>query len=616
MSDDSFNIKIELKKLPTNPGVYLMKNNKDEIIYVGKAKNLKNRVNQYFNNSSNKTYKTEKMVPNIKEFEYIITDSEDEALILECNLIKKNKPRYNILLKDDKSYPFIKVTTNEFYPRIFATRSYKRDKCKYFGPYTDLGYMKVLIDICQRLYKLRKCKLNLKKTGNNFKPCLNYHINLCDAPCIDNISYEDYQNKVNKVIRFLEGNIKEVMMLLQEEMKKYVSEQNFEDAGKIRDFIMILKDKKIKQKMQQDYTTSQDIIAFSNIDKEWIAQIFFVREGKILGKEHYFIKNTGFDTKEEIINDYIKQYYIEATMIPKEIIIENEIVEKDTIEDLLSYKAGYKVNILVPTKGKKKKLLVLAKQNARITLEQVGNKLKKEKESSQIALRQLKDLLKVNISLNRIESYDISNIQGVYNVGAMVVYENGIKKPSDYRKFKIKTVYGADDYSSMMEVVKRRFKRYYEKNEKFYKIPELIMVDGGKGQVNVVKRVLDDYGLNIMVCGLVKDSKHRTRGIIYENNEIKIDVKSELFKFITRIQDEVHRFAIEYFRKTYSNNQFNTVLDKIEGIGDVRKIRLLKKFKTIDGIRKATVEELMQVDGMNFKAANNVYIYLQKHIRR
>ncbi|HAN09302.1 MAG TPA: excinuclease ABC subunit C [Clostridiales bacterium] len=613
-----FDIKKEVAALPHRPGVYIMKNSSDEIIYVGKAKDLKKRVSQYFINIESKDIKTRKMVPNISEFEYIMTDSEAEALILECNLIKTNKPKYNILLKDDKSYPYIKITLNEKFPRVYYTRNYIKDKSKYFGPYTDVDYMKKLLEVIYKIWKVRTCKIKLDGTLKKNRPCLNYHIGICDAPCSGKTSEEDYNNIIKEVISFLDGKTKGVLEILEENMKDASKNFNFEEATKYRDYISEIKNITSKQKMQDEGSNNQDIIAFFNVGDEWISQVFYMREGKLVGREHYFIKNAELDEESEIENSFLKQYYVETNLIPNEIIIDKEIVDKTELEEFLTQKAGYKVSIIVPQKGRKHKLLQLAKKNAQITLEQFGEKFKKEKDKSEIALKELSELLSIDDKLDRIEAYDISNIQGVYNVASMVVYDNGLKKPSDYRKFKIKSVFGPDDYACMREVIQRRFVNYFKemkddkKEYKFNKLPKLILVDGGRGQLNIAERVLKDFELDIPACGVVKDDNHNTRGLYYKNKELLIEKESEIFKLLIRIQDEVHRFTIEYFRQAYTKTELTSELDKVEGIGKIRRIRLIKHFGTLDKIKQATSEELEKVDGMSRKAAESVFKYFNR----
>ncbi len=612
-----FDIKLEVSKLPHKPGVYIMKNSSDQIIYVGKAKDLKKRVSQYFTNSERHDIKTRKMVPNISEFEYIVTDSEDEALILECNLIKQNRPKYNILLKDDKSYPYIKVTLGEKFPRVYATRKYIKDKSKYYGPYTDVGYMNKLLEVIYKIWKVRRCKISMDNSSKLIRPCLNYHIGLCDAPCAGLINEEKYGKIIKEVMGFLDGKYKPILDILENNMKSYAENQKYEEAAKNRDYINDIKNLSDKQKMQDTTIDNQDIIAFYNIEAEWIAQVFYMREGKLVGREHYFIKNAEDESEEEIMNSFIKQYYIETNVVPTEIIVEKEIQEKEEIENFLLKKSGHKAKLIVPQKGQKQKLLKLAKQNAKITIEQFGEKFRKEREKSERAIHELEELIESEEKIERIESYDISNIQGVYNVASMVVYENGVKKPSDYRKFKIKSVIGPDDYSCMKEVIERRFNKYFKEREnnkneyKWSKLPNLILIDGGRGQVNIVEKVLSDLDIYINVCGMVKDDNHNTRGIFNKNVEIDMNKNTEAFKLIVRIQDEVHRFAIEYFRQAYTKSEFESELDKIDGIGQTRKIRLLKHFGSLDKIKQASIEELEVVDGMNKKAAESVWIYFR-----
>lgn len=605
-----FDIKEELKKLPQKSGVYIMKNSNDEIIYIGKAVNLKNRVRQYFQSPKNQPLKVQKMVPNIKEFEYIITDTELEALILECNLIKKHKPKYNILLKDDKQYPYIKVTVNEQYPRIFITRRIERDKAKYYGPYTDLYYIREFINLIHELWPIRKCDKSLQ--NRNERPCLNYDIGQCKAPCNNLISSEEYKKYIDSAIELLEGKYNELIVKLEQEMQMLSENLEFEKAAKIRDKINSIKKVSEKQKMVNSSLEDQDVIAFARAHGEALVQIFFVRKGKIIGREHFMLESVDSMSRSEVMTEFIKEFYGGAAFIPKDILLQEDIEDKEIIQAWLSNLKGQKVYISVPQKGEKHELVDLVAKNAMITLDRFGEKIKREKKKTEVALNEIKQVLNI-AALERIEAYDISNIQGFESVGSMVVFEEGKPKRSDYRKFKIKSVIGPNDYASMEEVLTRRFvhglneiTKKLEKT-KFSKFPDIIFIDGGKGQINVAQKVLKELNLNIPVCGMVKDDNHRSRGLIYNNEELSFKQNSEAFKLITRIQDEVHRFAIEYHRTLRQKNQFHSILDDIDGIGEVRKKILLKNFGSIEKIREASIEQLSNLDGINLKTAETVY---------
>lgn len=622
-----FDIQEELKKLPQKPGVYLMKNQEDEIIYVGKAINLKNRVRQYFQSAKNQPPKVQNMVPHIVEFEYIVTDSEMEALILECNLIKKHSPKYNVMLKDDKMYPYIKVTLNEDFPRIFMTRKFVKDKAKYYGPITDAGAVKETIELLHKIWPIRKCSKNLPKEIGKERPCLNYHIGQCNAPCDGLVSKEEYRSMIHDAMDFLEGKQDEIRKKMEEEMKNASKNLDFEKAALLRDKLKSLISIAEKQKMANANMADSDIIAFARAHDEALVQVFFIRSGKMTGREHYFLKGVDRLTRNEVITGFVKQFYSGTAFIPKEIILQEEIVaeEKELLEHFLSDLKGSKTTFFVPQKGEKLKLVELAAKNAILTLEQFGEKLKREQQRTKGAMEQIREALGIEVTINRIESYDISNTQGFESVGSMVVFEDGKAKRSDYRKFKIKFVKGANDYASMEEVITRRLNHAIkEKSEiensitqiktegKFTKLPDLIMMDGGKIQVHAAEKVLSEFGLKIPVCGMIKDDRHRTRGLIYQEKEIYMPLHSEGFLLVTRIQDEVHRFAIEYHRKLREKAGLHSVLDEIDGIGPVRRKSLLKHFGSVEAIRKAEIQELLEADGMNQKAAEAVYSFFRK----
>ena len=612
----------ELKKLPASPGVYLMHNNRDEIIYVGKAISLKNRVRQYFQSSRNKTAKIQQMVSHIAWFEYILTDSELEALVLECNLIKEHRPRYNTMLKDDKTYPFIKVTLQEEYPRIQIVRQMKKDKAKYYGPYTSGFAVKEVVELVTKLYRLRTCNRNLPKDIKKERPCLYYQIHQCEAPCQGYISKEEYHKKVEQLISFLNGNHKEILKELEQKMLSASEELRFEDAAQYRDLIESVKKIAERQKITDQHGEDKDVIAVAQENDDVVAQVFFIRGGKMIGRDHFFLHTAG-EEKAAVLSSFIKQFYAGTAMIPKEIMIESEIEDRVIIETWLSNRRGTKVQIRVPKKGTKEKLVELAKNNARLVLEKDKERLKREEGRTIGAVKEISKLLNLS-STQRMEAYDISNISGFLSVGSMVVYENGKPKRSDYRKFRIKTVEGSNDYASMEEVLTRRFEhgmeekqQQEEKNQEeqygsFTKFPDLILMDGGKGQVHSALSVLEKLKLEIPVCGMVKDDKHRTRGLYYQNQEIPIEKDSEAFRLITRIQDEAHRFAIEYHRSLRSKNQIHSVLDEIEGIGPARRKALMKHFMGVEKIKEATVEELAEVSSMNEKSAQAVYDFFHK----
>lgn len=608
-----FDIQEELKKLPAKPGVYIMHDEKDAIIYVGKAVVLKNRVRQYFQSSRNKGPKIEQMVTKIKRFEYIVTDSELEALVLECNLIKEHRPKYNTMLKDDKTYPFIKVTMGEPYPRVLFSRTMKKDKSRYFGPYTSSGAVKDTIDLINKLYKLRTCNRNLPRDIGLERPCLNYHIKQCEAPCQGYLSREEYAFRVNDALEFLNGNYKPILKMLEEKMQEASDKLDFEAAIEYRELLASVKQTAQKQKITSGDGEDKDVIAVANDDRDAVVQVFFVRGGKLLGRDHFYLTVAPHDTKGQILDSFIKQFYSGTPFIPREIMLQEEIEERAIIEEWLGNRRGGRVYIRVPKKGTKEKLVELAAKNAQMVLSQDREKIKREEGRTIGAMKEIAGLLSLE-NVVRVEAFDISNISGFESVGSMIVYEKGKPKTSDYRKFKIKTVKGPDDYASMEEVLERRFshglaERAEENSEygSFSRFPDLIMMDGGRGQVNVALRVLDALGLDIPVCGMVKDDNHRTRGLYYNNVEIPIDRNSEGFRLITRIQDEAHRFAIEYHRSLRSKQQVHSVLDDIDGIGETRRKALLRRFKSLEAIRDASVEELAATESMNASAAQKVY---------
>ena len=613
------NIRERLDQLPDKPGVYIMKNELDEIIYVGKAKSLRKRVRQYFGSYGKSSKKVASMVSKIHDFEYIIVENEVESLVLESNLIKDNLPKYNILLRDDKQYPYIKVKVNERFPRVMKTRRILKDGAKYFGPYPDVFAVNESIETFERLYPLRTCNLNLENVEEkNYRPCLNYYIGKCMGPCIGNVKDEDYNVMVDEVLSFLSSSNDKLTQKLKDKMMDYSRNLDYENAADIRDRIKNLEYLKERQLISDpEARDDKDIIALAKGLDEVLIQIFFFRNGKIIGREHYMIRDYYNDSYEEIFSSFLKQFYIGASYIPKEIIIEEKPMDIEVLEDWLTEKRGNKVSITVPIKGHKKELIRMVKRNALDMIEKYGDNYKKRAESNKLALEDIKDLIGLRERPRRIEAYDISNISGVESVGSMVVFEDGDAKKSDYRKFRIKSVIGPDDYSSLKEVIERRFRRGVEekkedKNSSFSNFPDLIMMDGGKGQVNAAKEILDKLNLNIEICGLVKDDFHRTRGIIYNNEEFNVDLNSRAYKIIYKIQEEAHRFAINYHRNLRSKTMFKSELDDIKLIGPKRKENLLKHFKSIDKIKNASVKELMEVESMNEKSAESLY----EHFRR
>ena len=609
-----FNIEEELKKLPAKPGVYLMHGEKDEIIYVGKAISLKNRVRQYFQTSRNKGAKIEQMVTHIRRFEYIVTDSELEALVLECNLIKEHRPKYNTMLMDDKSYPFIKVTTNEAYPRVLLARTMQKDKAKYFGPYTSAAAVKDTIDLIRKLYKIRSCNRNLPKDIGKERPCLNYHIKQCDAPCQAYISEESYRQSISEAIKFLNGHYDGILKDLEAKMMEASDNMEFEKAIEYRELIGSVKQISQKQKITDSSGEDRDILAVAKDAEDAVVQVFFIRGGRLIGRDHFFLRNAQEGSKGQILESFIKQYYAGSPFIPSELLIQEELEEKELLEKWLSKKKEQKVYIKIPKKGEKEKLVELARTNAALVLNTDKERLKREEGRTIGAVKEIEKLLGLS-NLARMEAYDISNISGFDSVGSMIVYEKGKPKRNDYRKFKIKSVQGSDDYASMREVLTRRFQHGLEEMENgneagsFNVFPDLILMDGGRGQVNIALDVLHELKLTIPVCGMVKDDNHRTRGLYYNNIEIPIDTHSEGFKLITRIQDEAHRFAIEFHRNLRSQGQVHSILDEIKGIGPTRRKALMKHYENLEQIKAASIDELKSLPSMNEKSAKEVYSF-------
>ena len=618
-----FDIEEELKKLPACPGVYIMHDDKDAIIYVGKAISLKNRVRQYFQKSRNLGIKKEQMVEQIARFEYIITDSELEALVLESNLIKEHRPKYNTMLKDDKNYPFIKVTVGEEFPRIMLARKMKKDKSRYFGPYTSSTAVKDVIELTRKLYHLRSCNRSLPRDIGKERPCLYYHIKQCNGPCQGYISQEDYKKQVDGLLDFLNGNHREILKELEEKMLQASDKLDFEEAAQYRDLIQSVEKIGERQKITDQHREDKDIIAAAIEGEDAVAQVFFMRDGKLIGRDHFYMKIAPGDDRKGVLSSFLKQFYAGTPFIPKEIMLQEEVEDMELVAQWLEKKKGQKVRITVPKKGTKEKLVELAYQNAQMVLQRDKERIKREEGRTIGAVKEIAALLGL-AEINRIEAFDISNISGFQSVGSMVVYEKGKPKKSDYRKFKIKWVKGANDYASMEEVLTRRFVHGLDEQEErkaenledaygsFTRFPDLLMMDGGKGQVNIALEVLEKLDLHIPVCGMVKDDRHRTRGLYYNNEEIPIDKDSEGFKLITRIQDEAHRFAIEYHRSLRSKGQVHSMLEDIPGIGPARRKALMKHFKGLDGIREATVEELSAIDSMNEKSAREVYAFFHQ----
>ena len=613
-----FLIEEELKKLPGKPGVYIMHGEKDEIIYVGKAVSLKNRVRQYFQSSRNKGAKIEQMVTHITRFEYIVTDSELEALVLECNLIKEHRPKYNTMLKDDKTYPFIKVTVNEPYPRVLFSRTMKKDKAKYYGPYTSSTAVKDVIELVRKIYMVRSCNRNLPRDCGKDRPCLYYHMKQCTAPCQGNVSEEAYKQNIGQVLHFLNGNFQETIDQLTEKMMAASEDMRFEDAAGYRDLINSIRRIGERQKITTYGEEDRDIIAVAMDESEdlreqdAVVQVFFMRGGRLIGRDHFFLRVARGDTKAQVLSSFLKQFYAGTPFIPAEIMMQTEIEDGEIIEDWLTARRKQRVHIRVPKKGTKEKLVELAKENAWMVLSKDRERIKREEGRTIGAVKEIEDWLGLK-DIVRMEAYDISNISGFESVGSMVVYEKGKPKRSDYRKFKIKWVQGPNDYASMEEVLTRRF-THESKDEydSFSILPDLILMDGGRGQVNIARKVLGELGIDIPVCGMVKDDNHRTRGVYFNNVEIPIDTSGEGFHLVTRIQDEAHRFAIEYHRSLRSKEQVHSVLDDIPGIGETRRKALMRRFRSVENIRDASVEELSQTESMNVQSAEAVYQFFHR----
>lgn len=637
MEVSMFQFEEELKKLPKEPGVYIMRDDKDVILYVGKAVNLHNRVRSYFRENIGRGPAIDKMVTLIARFEYIVTDSELEALVLENNLIKENSPKYNTLLKDDKTYPYIKVTVGEDYPRILFSRTMKKDKSRYFGPYTSAAAVRDTIDLLSKLYCLRTCNRSLPRDIGLERPCLNYHIKQCLAPCAGYVDKEQYREQVGRALEFLNGNYNVILKELEGKMKAAAEKLDFEAAAGFRDLYNSVKQVSQKQKMTDNVGEDKDIIALHQEESEAVVQVFFVRDGKLIGREHYYMTHVSYEPKDVseemsesesaklkagILENFVKQFYAGTPFIPRELMLQYEIEDRELIEKWLSQRKGGKVHVRVPKIGSKEKLVELAAENARHILEQDRERLKREEGRTIGAVKEIAGILGLE-RIERMEAFDISNINGFENVGSMVVFEKGKPKPSDYRKFRIKTVSGPDDYACMREVLTRRFTHGMEEREEleeknldhvygsFTKFPDLLMMDGGRGQVNIALSVLEELHINIPVCGMVKDDNHRTRGLYFNNVELPIDTHSEGFKLITRVQDEAHRFAIEYHRSLRSKAQVKSVLDDIPGVGPARRKALMRRFKSIEDIKGASVEELAEIPELNRKAAEAIHSFFR-----
>lgn len=602
----TFDFEEELKKLPAKPGVYIMRDAGDGILYVGKAVNLHNRVRSYFREKIGRGPMIDKMVTLIARFEYIVTDSELEALVLENNLIKEHSPKYNTLLKDDKTYPYIKVTMGEDFPRILFSRQMKKDKSRYYGPYTSAAAVKDTIELLNKLFCLRTCNRSLPRDIGNDRPCLNYHIKQCMAPCQGYIGKEQYRQQLGQALEFLNGNYNKILKDLEEKMQQASENMEFEEAARYRDLHASVKSVSQKQKITDSALDDKDIIALYQDETDAVVQVFFVRDGKLIGREHYYMMHVAGIKKEQILEDFVKQFYAGTPFIPRELMLQYEIGDSDLVEKWLSERKGFRVRIRVPKIGSKEKLVELAAQNAKLVLGQDKERLKREEGRTIGAVKEIADWLGLPC-VDRMEAFDISNISGFENVGSMVVYEKGKPKRSDYRKFRIKTVAGPDDYACMREVLTRRLVHGLEESREleerdmdqeygsFTKFPDLLLMDGGRGQVNIALSVLEELQIHIPVCGMVKDDNHRTRGLYYNNVEIPIDTRSEGFKLITRIQDEAHRFAIEYHRSLRSKAQVKSRLDEIPGVGPARRKALMRHFKSLEEIKAASVEELMLV---------------------
>ena len=615
---ENFNIQEELKKLPGKPGVYLMHDEKEAIIYVGKAISLKNRVRQYFQSSRNKGAKIEQMVTHISRFEYIVTDSELEALVLECNLIKEHRPKYNTMLMDDKTYPFIKVTVAEAFPRVMMARQMKKDKAKYFGPYTSAGAVKDTIELIRKLYKIRSCNRSLPKDIGKERPCLNYHIHQCDAPCQGYVTQEEYRKSIDEVVRFLNGNYDPILKELEEKMQEASDNLEFEKAIEYRELLSSVQKIAQKQKITDTAGDDRDILAMASEGEDAVVQVFFIRNGRLIGRDHFYLKIDEQEASGEILSSFIKQFYAGTPYIPAELMLPEEIEDQEIIEEWLTARREHKVRLRIPKKGTKEKLVELAQKNAQMVLKNDKERLKREEGRTIGAVKELEKILGLK-KIVRMEAYDISNTNGFDSVGSMIVYEHGRPKRNDYRKFKIKSVQGPDDYASMNEVLTRRFEHGLREQQEekeaggFQAFPDLILMDGGRGQVNIALEVLERLHLQIPVCGMVKDDNHRTRGLYFNNVELPIDRNSECFRLITRIQDEAHRFAITFHRQLRSKGQVHSVLDDIPGVGPARRKDLMRHFENIEAIRNATAEELKELPSMNEKSANEVYKFFHQN---
>ena len=607
----AFDFEEELKKLPARPGVYLMRDARDEIIYVGKAVNLRNRVRQYFRKNADSRLKIKQMMPKVARFEYIVTDTEVEALVLECNLIKENRPKYNTMLMDDKSYPFIQVTVQETYPRVLYAHRQTRDRSQYYGPYPHGGAAKETIDLLRKLYSLRACNRRLPEDQGKDRPCLYYHIHQCNAPCQGWISPQEYGARVSRAIDFLNGKTEREVAELQARMEEAAGEMRFEEAAALRDLLGSVKTIAEHQKMSSGSGDDTDVIACAADGGDAIAQVFFVRDGKLIGRDHFYLRIAQGEGEAEALQSFVEQFYSGTPFIPREIMLSAAIDGVETVEAWLSEKKGQRVHVRIPQKGTKEKLVALAKRNASILLAQDRERIKREADKTLGAVAEIGELLAMAPPV-RMEAYDISNTSGFQSVGSMVVYENGRPKRADYRKFRIKSVDGPNDYASLAEVLGRRFRRGLDADAGFEKLPDLILMDGGKGQVHIAESVLEELGLAIPVCGMVKDDRHRTRGLYYLDEEIPIDIRSEGFHLITRIQDEAHRFAIEYHRMLRSKEQVHSVLDDIPHIGAKRRKELMRHFRDLDALRAATQEELAALPGMDARAAESVVQFFHR----
>lgn len=613
----SFNFEEELKKLPHSPGVYIMHDAGDTILYVGKAVDLHNRVRSYFRRIVGRGPQIIKMVEQIAYFEYIVTDSELEALVLENNLIKENNPKYNTLLKDDKTYPFIKVTVDEPFPRILFSRQMKKDKARYFGPFTSSEAVRDTIELLNKLFKIRNCNRVLPRDIGLERPCLNHHINQCDAPCDGCISAEEYRKHIDQALDFLSGNYKPILKSLEDKMLAASEELDFEKAAGYRDLLENVRSVAQKQNITDSAGEDRDVIALARDGADAVVQVFFVRDGKLIGREHYYMTNTDGEEKSQIIEEFVKQFYAGTPFVPRELMLQCEIEDHDLVENWLTQRRGSRMHILYPKRGIKEKMVELAAQNAKLVLDQDKERIRREQGRTIGAVKEIEGWLGIS-GIERMEAYDISNISGFANVGSMVVFESGKPKKSDYRKFRIKTVAGPDDYACMREVLTRRFEHGLEESREnpdsesysFARFPNLILMDGGRGQVNIALQVLEELQIDIPVAGMVKDDNHHTRGLYYNNIEIPIDTRSEGFKLITRVQDEAHRFAIEYHRSLRSESQVHSVLDEIPGVGPARRKALMKAFRSIDDIRNASVEELCSVEGIPENVARQISEYL------